>query len=79
MEDLRAEVYDSSRAMDPGAMVLATSTETVTEAATIRDLVVTPGTYLLRLDRGAQITDPDVVTGTWVRCGVIVAPPRATP
>ena len=60
-------------------MVLATSTETVTEAAAIRDLVVTPGTYLLRLDRGAQITDPAAVTGTWVRCGLIVAPPPTTP
>lgn len=69
IQDLRARVYDST-----GMTELATATETATETLAIRDLVVAPGTYLVRLDRGAQTAD---VTGTWVRCGIVAAPPPA--
>ena len=72
IQDLQAQVYPSSRTTDPGVVALETATETATETLVISDLVAAPGTYLLRLDRGAQTSD---VTGTWVRCGIVVSPP----
>lgn len=65
---LSASVLDAT-----GASELSSATETATAAIAIRDLAVSaPGTYLLRLRKASQ--DP-TVSGTWVRCGVTVAPP----
>lgn len=67
IQDLRATVFDST-----GVTEMATSTETATDVVLIDGMTVSPGTYLVRVDRGAQSAD---VTGQWVRCGIIAAPP----
>lgn len=76
IEDLTATVFASTGTSSEPGMELAAATETATEGIAILDLVAAPGTYLLRLDRGAQISG---VTGTWVRCGIVVAPPVPMP
>ena len=65
--DLRATVFDST-----GATEMGTSTEMPAMNAFIDELSVSPGDYLIRVDRGAQVAD---VTGAWARCRFIAAPP----
>ena len=59
------------RGMDDS--VVRTAMETLTEDLVLQDVTVpAPGTYSLRLTKTGQLAD---VTGTWVRCGVHMAPP----
>lgn len=67
---LTAAVLDST-----GAMELRRANETATAAIAIEDLAVSaPGTYLVRLTKTGQSPE---VTGAWVRCAVVLAPPAA--
>ncbi len=69
---LNAAVLDST-----GAMELRRANETATAAVAIEDLAVSaPGTYLLRVTATGQSPE---VTGAWVRCAVVLAPPMPTP
>lgn len=56
--------------------VLMSSTETDSMNAFIDAFAADGGDYIVRLSTTGQ--DP-VVTGNWVRCGIYVAPPTATP
>ena len=58
--------------LNPDGTTVAMATETETEGVAIRDQAVSPGTYIVRLSRGAQLSD---VTGNWVRCGFVAAAP----
>lgn len=67
---LSAAVLDAT-----GAMELRRANETATAAVAIEDLAVSaPGTYLVRLQKTGQSPE---VTGAWVRCAVVLAPPTA--
>ena len=60
-----------------GATEIVSDTETDTDNVFHDGIDVgEPGTYLVRLTRGAQ--DPEV-TGTWVRCGFVTGPPTPSP
>jgi len=64
--DLLVEVRDRSDT------TLAMATETATRTAFRENLTLTSTTHYLRLSKGGQ--DPEV-RGTWVRCGITLAPP----
>ncbi|MCB9594840.1 MAG: PPC domain-containing protein [Sandaracinaceae bacterium] len=67
---LSAAVLDST-----GAMTLRMQNETATATIGIENLAVPAmGTYLVRLTKTGQSPE---VTGTWVRCAVVLAPPAA--
>ncbi len=72
VQGLTATVLDSTGAPVP----MGAATETASVAIAIRELAVSPGTYLLRLTKTGQDA---AVTGTWVRCGVGLAPPAPAP
>lgn len=67
---LQAALTDST-----GTTVIEMDSESATEGVAIEEASVSAaGTYLLRLTKGSQ--DP-MVSGDWVRCGVLVGPPAA--
>lgn len=68
--DLQAAVLDAT-----GTTTLGMATETAAMPIAIADLAVpAAGTYLVRLTKASQDA---VVTGEWVRCGIVLAPPAA--
>ena len=68
IQDLQVQLIEAAV---PGT-VISMDTETATEAAFIQQATVSnTGSHVIRISRGAQITD---VTGQWVRCGVAIGP-----